>query len=70
VAVSENEHPHVSNHLDVMALRASYDGADFILYAEGSGGSGGDVAQQALAAGTYELVERRPSGMALLRKKK
>jgi uncharacterized membrane protein len=69
VAISENEHPHASAHLEVMALRASYDGADYILYAEGSGGGGGDAAQQALSRGDYELVERRPSGMALLRKK-
>jgi uncharacterized membrane protein len=70
LAVSETEHPHVSNRLDIMALRASYDGADFILYAESSGGSGADAANRALAAGDYEVVERRPSGMTLLRKKK
>jgi uncharacterized membrane protein len=70
VAISENEHPHASNHLDVMALRASYTNADYILYAEGTGGGGSDAAQQALASGDYVQVERRPSGMVLLQKKK
>jgi hypothetical protein len=65
------EHPHVSNHLDVMALRASYQGVDYILYAEDSGGGGADLARRALDSGEYEVVERRPaSRMTLLRKKK
>ena len=71
VAVSETEHPHVSNRLDIMALRASYTDADYILYAEDSGSAGADAARIALAGGDYELVERRAaSRMALLRKKK
>jgi uncharacterized membrane protein len=71
IAVSEMEHPHVSNHLDVMALRASYQGVDYILYAEDSGGFGADAARRALDSGDYEVVERRPaSRMTLLRKKK
>ena len=71
ISVSEVEHPHVSNRMDVMTLRVSYTGADYILYAEDSGGFGADIARKALAAGEYELVERRPvSGMVLLRKKK
>jgi uncharacterized membrane protein len=71
ISVSEMEHPHVSNHLDVMALRASYQGVDYILYAEDSGGGGADLARRALDSGEYEVVERRPaSRMTLLRKKK
>jgi len=67
VAVSEMEHPHVSTRMNIMALRSGYDGADYILYAEDSGGAEG---QRALASGQFELVERRPaSRMTLLRKK-
>jgi hypothetical protein len=54
-----------------MALRASYQGVDYILYAEDSGGGGADLARRALDSGEYEVVERRPaSRMTLLRKKK
>jgi uncharacterized membrane protein len=71
ISVSEMEHPHVSNHLDVMALRASYQNVDYILYSEDSGGFGADAARRALDSGEYEVVERRPaSRMVLLRKKK
>ncbi len=71
ISVSEVEHPHVSNRMDVMVLRASYAGADYILYAEDSGGFGADVARRALDSGEYEVIERRPaSQLALLRKKK
>ncbi|HVU49813.1 MAG TPA: DUF2079 domain-containing protein [Polyangia bacterium] len=70
ISVSEVEHPHVSNRMDVMTLRVSYAGADYILYAEDSGGFGADIARKALASGEYEIVERRPvTGMVLLRKK-
>jgi uncharacterized membrane protein len=71
ISVSETEHPHVSNRLDVMALRASYQGVDYILYAEDSGSFGADAARHALDSGEYEIVEQRPaSHMALLRNKK
>ena len=71
LAASEMEHPHVSARLDCLALRSGYDGADYILYGEDSGGGGADAANRALASGEYELVERRPaSRVALLRKKK
>jgi uncharacterized membrane protein len=70
ISVSEVEHPHVSNRLDVMTLRVSYAGVDYILYAEDSGGFGADVARKALDSGEYEVVEKRPlSRMTLLRKK-
>ena len=53
------------------SLRSGYDGADYILYAEDSGGGGGDNGRRALESGEYELVQRRPaSRVALLRKKK
>jgi hypothetical protein len=56
--------------MDVMTLRVSYTGADYILYAEDSGGFGADVARKALDSGEYEVVEKRPlSRMTLLRKK-
>ena len=71
VAVSEMEHPHVSARLYCLALRIGYEGADYILYGEDTGGGGADAARRALASGEYELVERRPAtGIALLRKKK
>jgi hypothetical protein len=71
VAASEMEHPHVSTRMDVYALRMGYEGADYILYAEDSGGGGADNARRALDTGEYEVVERRPaSRVALLRKKK
>jgi hypothetical protein len=48
-----------------------YEGADYILYGEDSGGGGGDQAKAALDSKQYELVERRAaSRVALLRKKK
>jgi hypothetical protein len=65
------EHPHVSTRLYCLALRVGYEGADYILYGEDTGGGGADAARRALASGEYELVERRPAtGVALLRKKK
>jgi Predicted membrane protein (DUF2079) len=71
VAVSEMEHAHVSTRLACLALRTGYDGADYILYSEDSGGGGADSARRALASGEFELVERRPaSRVALLRRKK
>jgi hypothetical protein len=71
LAASEMEHPHVSTRLNCLALRSGYEGADYILYGEDSGGGGADSANRALASGEYELVERRPaSRVALLRKKK
>jgi uncharacterized membrane protein len=70
LAASEMEHPHVSTRLNCLALRSGYEGADYILYGEDSGGGGADSANRALASGEYELVERRPaSRVALLRKK-
>lgn len=71
VAVSEMEHAHVSTRLNCMALRITYEGADYILYSEDSGGGGAHHASQALASGQYDLVERRPaSRVALLQRKK
>jgi uncharacterized membrane protein len=71
VAVSEMEHAHVSARLEIYTLRSGYEGADYILYGEDSGGFGADNARRALESGQYELVERRPATrLALLRKKK
>jgi uncharacterized membrane protein len=71
LAASETEHPHVSTRLNILALRMGYEGADYILYGEDSGGGGGDQAKAALDSKQYELVERRAaSRVALLRKKK
>jgi uncharacterized membrane protein len=70
VAVSEMEHPHVSTRLFCLTLRMGYDGADYILYGEDSGGGGADQARGALASGQYEVFEQRPaSRLTLLRKK-
>ena len=70
LAVSEQEHPHVSSRLKCFDLRDSHDGADYILYAEDSGGFGADSARRAMASGEYEEVVRRAaSRLVLLRKK-
>ena len=70
VAISELEHPHVSTRLNCFALRLGYEGADYLLYAEHSGGYGSDNAGKALQSGEYEVMERRKrSGLILLRKK-
>ena len=55
VAASEMEHPHISTRLNAMALRIGYEGADYIVYGEDTGGGGADNARQALASGAYEL---------------
>ena len=42
------EHAHVSTRLNCLTLRLGYDGADYILYGEDSGGGGADNARRAL----------------------
>ena len=42
LAVSEQEYAHVSSRLDCLDLRDGYEGADYILYAENTGGFGSD----------------------------
>jgi uncharacterized membrane protein len=70
LAVSEQEHPHVSSRLKCFDLRDGYDGADYILYAENTGMFGSDSAGSALASGDYEEMARKPaSKLVLLRKK-
>jgi uncharacterized membrane protein len=70
IAASEMEHAHLSTRLEAYALRSGYDGAEWILYSEDSGGGGADAARRALASGEYEIVESRPlSRLTLLRKK-
>ena len=70
LAVSEVEHPHVSWRLKCFDLRDGFDGADYILYAEDTGGFGSDNARRALSSGNYEEMARRPaSKLVLLRKK-
>jgi hypothetical protein len=70
LAVSEQEHPPVSSRLKCFDLRDNYDGADYILYAEDTGGFGSDSGRRALSSGEYEEMARRPaSKLVLLRKK-
>ena len=70
LAVSEQEHPHVSSRLKCFDLRDNYEGAEYILYAEDTGGFGSDSARRALSSGEYEEMARRPaSKLVLLRKK-
>jgi uncharacterized membrane protein len=70
VAVTEMEYSHVSTRLNALGLRVSgVDGADYVLYA--LDGSNADVAQSAIANGTFEIVEQRPaSRLSLIRRKK
>ena len=71
LAVSEQEYPHVSSRLDCLDLRDGYEGADYILYAENTGGFGSDSGSRALANGEYVEMARRPaSRLVLLRKRK
>src|SRR5262249_25376825 len=56
-AVSEEELPHVSRHLNVMKLKYDTRHADYLLYGWNSNGS--SVAQRALAAGEYVELTRR-----------
>ena len=70
LAVSEQEHPHVSSRLKCYDLRDGYDGADYLLYGEDTGFFGSDNARRALSSGEYEEIARRPaSKLVLLRKK-
>jgi len=69
MAVSDMEYAHVSAHVDCLALRSGYEGADYILYQEGAGG-GEEQASKALSSGEYEILERRAgSGVTMLKKK-
>jgi len=65
-AVSEEELPHVSGRLKVLALRDGIGPADYVLFAPTGGG--GQYATQALASGEYVEIAARP-GLQLLRKK-
>ncbi|MBI5533552.1 MAG: DUF2079 domain-containing protein [Deltaproteobacteria bacterium] len=67
LSASENECPHVSSRLVAYALRVCHCDADYILYRVGSGGFGGDHANQALSSGKYAKIAER-SGLALLKK--
>jgi uncharacterized membrane protein len=70
LAVSEQEHPHVSARSKCFDLRDGYDGAEYILYAENTGGFGSDAAGRALSSGEYLEMARRPaSKLVLLRKR-
>jgi uncharacterized membrane protein len=70
LAVSEQEYPHVSSRLDCLDLRDGYEGADYILYAENTGGFGSDSGTRALVSGEYVEMARRPATrLVLLRKK-
>lgn len=60
LAVSEAELPHVSARPECYTLRYGFDGADYILYAHGSGRNGSDNAAAALRTGNYvEVAARR-----------
>jgi uncharacterized membrane protein len=70
LAISEMEHAHASTRLNCLALRSGSEGADYLLYAEDSGG-GAEFGRRGLETGEFELVERRPeTRMVLLRRKK
>jgi uncharacterized membrane protein len=70
LAVSEQEHPHVSARSKCFDLRDGYEGAEYILYAESTGGFGSDAAGRALSSGDYVEMARRPaSKLVLLRKR-
>jgi uncharacterized membrane protein len=59
LAVSEAELPHVAHRRECYTLRYGYDGADYILYARGSGRNGADKAAEALRSKRYvELASR------------
>jgi hypothetical protein len=68
VAVSEHELPHVSNRLVCYDLRDGYEGAEWMLYSEGSGWFGSDHAAKAMRTGEWTEVARR--GVLTLIKKK
>ena len=70
VAAGELEHPHLSTRLNCYSLRLGHHNADYVLYTEESGVHGGDIALSLLAAGEYEVVDKRAaSRLTLLRKK-
>jgi hypothetical protein len=70
LAVSEQEHPHVSARSKCFDLRDGYEGAEYILYAESTGGFGSDAAGRALSSGEFVEMARRPaSKLVLLRKR-
>jgi len=70
LAVSEQEHPHVSSRLDCLDLRDGYEGADYLLYGENTGGFGSDSGARALASGEFVEMARRPaSRLVLLRRR-
>jgi uncharacterized membrane protein len=65
-AVSEQELPHVSGHLKVLALRDGISGAEYALY--GTASAGANFAAEALARGDYVQIAERP-GLALIKRK-
>jgi len=64
-AVSDNELPHVSGHLNVLTLQDGI-GAEYLLY--GIGSRGANVGEQLLASGEYVEVAQRPNLRLLKRK--
>jgi uncharacterized membrane protein len=60
LAVSEAELPHLSARPECYTLRYGHNGADYILYAHGSGHDGSDEAEAAVRAGEYAEVASRP----------
>jgi uncharacterized membrane protein len=64
--VSEEELPHVSGRLNVMAMKYGHGDADYLLYGTTSNGS--SVGSQALASSEYVEVATRPGLMLLKRK--
>ena len=58
-AVSEEELPHVSGHLNVLTLKYGVGTAEYVLY--GPTSQGGAVGSQALAEGKFIEVARRPA---------
>jgi hypothetical protein len=65
-AVTEQELPHVSGRLKVLALRDGPMGTDYVLYGVASGGS--QFGAQLLASGAYVEVAQRP-GLILIKRK-
>ena len=67
LAVSEAELPHVSERPECYTLRYGYEGADYILYAHGTGRDGSDNAEAALRTGHYVRLATRARASLLKR---